>query len=212
MSGGNVRAALQFKREPAHFWWGASCDFAHMAECASVDLVAKRSSKRIVADCQHRYPSPDRSALTQGRPVSHFRSFIGGNRVDIGYHRRLAIELMHGSADFGATLKTTLGREKCRKHLSSLPQWLSLVLLAVLKATWNAVWLALAPVWSQQKFWVQIVQGQSWPVQLQACCATTQVSTAVDKPDNRAHCGRLSDQHCRRGFASAAVLRFGDGI
>ena len=202
---------MQSKREFAHFWGGQTRGYAEGRECGNFDLVAERTSKRSAAFCQHRYPSPDRSAYFQGRPVVPFRPLIGGNRTVIGYHGVLAIEFGTRTADSGAVLKSKLGRKSCRRLLSSLPPLPCLALPVALKATWNAALRAQAQALSLPRFWALTQPAPCLPVRPLACCATTQASTAVNKTDTRAHAGRVNTGNRRGGRTLAAVLRFGDG-
>ena len=207
----NKPSPMQSKREVAHFWGVQTRGYAGGRECGNVDLVAERTSKRSAAICQHRYPSPDRSAYFQGRPVVPFRPRVGGKRTAIGYHGDLAIEFGTRSADSGAVLKLKLGRKSCRRLLSSLPPLPCLALPVALKATWNAVLPAQARALSLPKFWGLTRLAPCLPVRPLACFATTQASTAVNKTDNRAHSGRVTNGNRRGGRALAAVLRFGGG-
>ncbi len=212
ISGGNGLSAPQSKREFAHFWGRQSRHCSTAIYSSSVDIAARRSSKRSVASCQHRYPSLCRSALTQGRPVSVFRRLIGKKRIVIGYHSAEAIEFNAVGADSRATLKNKLGRRLCRKNQSSLPQLPYSALPVVLKATLNVASQVQVQAWSHQKCWAQTAPAQSSQVLPLACCATTQASTAAANLNTRAPLARTYQWNRRRSVPAAAVLRFGDGI
>ncbi len=199
-------------QKPAHFREGQSAGYAPMLDCGSIDNVARRSSKRPAANCQHRYPSPDWSAQFSGRPVFFFRHLIGGKSAVIGYQALMAIEFSARSADSGAALKTMLGRIICIRNLSSSLRLPCLALPVALKVTWNAVLSALARVSLPPKCLALTARVQSLPVQPLAFFVTTQASPPAASHDNRAQSGRLHNRNRRRGQPPAAFSCFGDGI
>ena len=156
----------------------------------------------------YRYPSPDRSAYSPSRPITEIRLPDAETTADIGYHGEFAIHRRAGHANCGAADITTIGLRLCKRHQSSLRQWQYLVWQVALRATWNVALLALVPALWLQKCWVQIAQAQCLPVPLQACCATTQASTAAAKLENRARFGRAINGNRRLGHAPAAVFAF----
>lgn len=171
-------AITQSKREFAYSA-GAKFDvFAIASGLLRNGEATSWPSKRVVAICQHRYPSPDRSAFTTSGPVSIFRSFIGGNRFDIGYQRPGPIECGSVSHNSMAVNTTRLGKERCKRNQSLSLQWPLLVLLVVWTRMWSAALLALVPVWSARKCLARIQQAQPWPVLPSACCVMTQASAA----------------------------------
>jgi hypothetical protein len=148
--GDSVKLPMQSKRESAYLWQGTSGRYANAPMCRTLGVATARSSKRAVVDCQRRYPSPDRSALYKGGPVTFFRRLATNIAIDIGYQPSLAIECIPVGVNFDATSQIKLGRRLCRKNQSSLPQWLCLALPVVLKATWNVALQAQALVLSLQ--------------------------------------------------------------
>lgn len=184
--------------------------FLDFQTCGTVIAVARRSSNRRAACSLYRYPSLDRPAYSPSRPITVFRPSQSENTVDIGYHHDSAMHLRADRVNCGATLTITIGLRLCKRHQSSLQQWQFSVWLAALKATWNAVWQAQAQALWPQNSLEQTAQAQCLPVLPLAYCATTQGSTAAAKVDNRAHRGRINFGNRRRGYAPAAVLRFGD--
>lgn len=204
-------SAIQSKRETAHFWGGRSRRYARRVSCSNINIAATRSSKRVIADCLQRYPSLDRSALSQGRPIAFFCRSTKDIAIVIGYQGGSAIQSAAVGAHSGATSKQKLGRRLCKRNQSLSQLLLYLALPVVLKATWSVASQARAQVLSHLKCWAQTAQAQSWPVLPQVCCATTQASTAAANLNNRALIARTHQSNRRRGISSAAVLRFGDG-
>ena len=211
LSGENGLDNMQSRRECAHFRGGKSRDCSGLVSCFKVSVVARRSSKRPVATCQHRYPSLYRSVPFLGRPVSVFRRLTAKKRIVIGYHSAEAIEFNAVGADSRATLKNKLGRRLCRKNQSSLPQLPYSALPVVLKVTSSVASQVQAQALSQLKCWAQTAQAPFLLAPQLVCCVTTQASTAAAKLNARAPHGRNNHQSRRRGIAPAAVLRFGDG-
>lgn len=200
----------QSKRESADFDISKSEGFAQMQASTSVRHAAGRSSNRSAACFLYRYPSPDRPAHSLSRPTTVFRPSSTKFSVVIGYHVNVAIDLTSVSADCGATLKTTIGRRLCKKHQSSLPQWLCLAWPVASKVTQNVALPVQARALWPLNFLAQTAQVQCLPVQPQAYFVTTQASTPAVNLDNRAHCGRIHFKSRRRGSTPAAVLCFGD--
>ena len=205
----------QLRRESAYFWGGRTCGFATPSECGNVGLAAGRPSKRPAALCQHRYPSPDRSASSQGRPVILFQQadsafWIGGKLTVIEYQAPCPIVFARCRTNSGAALKPKLGKRTCKRHPSSLPLWRPLAWPAASTLTWNAALQAPALVSSHPKHWAPIRQVRRWPVRPLAFCVTTQASAAAHAktfafPKAFDHCSR------RRGHTPAAVLRSEEG-
>ena len=212
----SIVCETQLRRESAYLWGGRTCGFATGSECGSLGHAAGRPSKRPAALCQHRYPSPDRSALSQGRPVILFQrsdsgGLIGGKPTVIEYQGPRPIVFARWRTNSGAALKSMLGKQTCKRHPSSLPQWRPLALLAAWTPTWNAAPLAQVQALSLPKRWAPIRQARRWPVLPLAFCVTTQASAAAHVAKTFAfskafdHCSR------RRGMTPAAVSRSGEG-
>lgn len=202
--------AIQSKRESAYFWGGRSCRFAVVDLCRNIKGATTRSSKRVIADCLQRYPSLDRPALSQGRSVAFYCRSTKDIAIDIGYQAASAIQFGAVGANTGATSKQELGRKLCKRNQSSSQQLLYLDWPVVWTTTWSAALQAQAQVLSLLKFWVLTARARSWQVLPLASFATTQVF-AAKLNNRRANIARLHLWNRRRGFAPAAVLRFGDG-
>lgn len=213
--GRTTAGRAQLRRESAYFWGGRTCGFASRFECGNVGLAAGRPSKRPAALCQHRYPSPDRSASSQGRPVillgrADSASRIGGKLTVIEYQAPCPIVFARCRTNSGAALKPKLGKRTCKRHPSSLPLWRPLASPAALTPTWNAAPQAQVLVSSLPKRWAPIRQARRWPVLPLVFCVMTQVSAAAHAktfalPKAFDHCSR------RRGLTPAAFLRSGEG-
>ncbi len=208
----SYKVAIQSKRESAHFWGIRSRCYASAISSCNINIAGTCSSKRVSADCLQRYPSLDRPALSQGRPIALFCRSTKDIAVDIGYQPGSAIEFSAVGANSGATSKQKLGRRLCKRNQSSSQLLLYLALPVVLKATWSVASQAQALALSLQKYWVQTAQARSWPVLPLACSATTQASTAAANLNTRAPLARTYQWNRRRSVPAAAVLRFGDGI
>ena len=206
----NATLTKQSKREFAYLEMSDDLFFTRQQYCFTNVIVVGLSSNRTATNSLYRYPSPNRSAYSPSRPITVFRRKLHKMQGDIGYHSKIA---MHQGADrtnCGATYKTTIGLRLCKRHQSSLRQWQYLVWQVALRATLSAAWQAQAQALSPQKCLALTALVQCLPVQQPVCCATTQALTAVSKTDNRAHIGRVLNRSRRRGYAPAAVLRFGD--
>ena len=119
--GDSLQGAVQSGREAAYFWGGTSRRFADRSTWSKVNFVTRRNSKRRGTACHVYYPSPHRSALKKGGPVSVFRLFCEKEPSVIGYQRRFVMQVDTGRADHGAIKITKLGGKKCKNHqLSSL--------------------------------------------------------------------------------------------
>jgi hypothetical protein len=200
---------LQSKRETAYCGPHLLQGFAAQQTCVSVIDVARRSSNRLATYFLHRYPSPDRSAYSPGRPITVFRRLAHKYGVVIGYQADLAIDLGADRVNSGATLTTTIGRRLCKRHQSSLRQSQHLVWQGASTLIWNAVWRAQALVLWAHKSLEQIQQQPHWPVPQQACSVTTRAFVAPHV-NSTASFGALNQFNRRRGSTPAAVLCFGD--
>ena len=198
--GDSLRGAVQSGREVAYFWGGTSRRFADRSTWSKIDFVAWRNSKRRGAACHVYYPSPYRSALKKGGPVSVFRSFFEKESGVIGYQRRFVMQVDTGRTDHGAITITKLGGKKCKNHQSSSLQWRSLALQAVLKAMWNVALRAQVPGSLRQKFLTQTGPVQSLQALPQVCCVTTQASTPADNKLLYAFTGRSDHLSRRKGY------------
>lgn len=202
--------AKQSKREFAYSTTRSQQCCSETTTWSNVIDVAGRFSNRSSANSLYRYPSPDRPAYSPSRPITVFRRSAKKTTCDIGYQTGIAIHQGADRTNSGATYKTTIGVRLCKRHQSSSRQWQYSVWQVALKVTQNAALPVQVRALLPQKCWAQIAQAQCLLVQPSAYFATTQVSTAAAKLDNRAHLGRTMNKDRRRGFAPAAVLRFGD--
>lgn len=207
----NRTLTMQSRREIAYFRVVFQQDYSDLRDCGNVTGVAGQKTNDRAAISLYRYPSPDRPAYSPSRPITGFRLFARKNRSDIGYHAEIAIDQGAGCANRGAIdTTTTIGLRLCKRHQSSLRQWQYLVWQVASTTTWSAALPARAQALWPQKCWAQTAQAQCWPVQPQAFFVTTQACAPAAKLDNRAHAGRAMNRNRRRGYAPAAVLRFGD--
>jgi hypothetical protein len=207
----NRMLTMQSRREIAHFRVVSQHDYSGLNYCGNLFCVAGQKMDDPAAISLYRYPSPDRPAYSPSRPITGFRLFARKMRSDIGYHAEIAIDQGAGCANRGAIdTTTTIGLRLCKRHQSSLRQWQYLVWQVASTTTWSAALPARAQALWPQKCWEQTVQAQCWPVQPLAFFVTTQACAPAAKVDNRAHAGRVMNRNRRRGYASAAVLRFGD--
>ncbi|MFQ1700135.1 hypothetical protein ACJ5NV_06020 [Loktanella agnita] len=201
---------LQSKRETAHFGPDKSDRFSDRFCSRIVGLVAACPSKRAVANRLHRYPSPNRSAPIEGRPVSFFRLFSGNNTAVIGYHGVLAIELRANCSMFGAIKNLQIGKKQCKNLRSSSPLWLFWALLAALSQIWSAALPVPVQASSLLRPWALILPVLRWPVLPLVSSATMQASAAAHaKPF--AFSKAIHHDSRRRGITPAAVLRSGEG-
>ncbi len=209
--GENQRKTATQGQMPAHLWGGRSGRFATASECAKIIPAAAQTSSRTVAGYQHLNPSLCRSAPSQGGPVPIFRLFRRIRAVVIGYQSNLTIQCGIVGANSGATAKTKLGRKQCRKHLSSLPQWLCSALQAVLITTSNVALQALALALLPQRYWAQIPLARCLQAQLLVYCVMMQAFVA-HHAKTYALLARQIYWSRRQGHTLAAVLRLGDEI
>ena len=203
-----IQPALS-ERQFAYFRWRAHDGFSSQGGLGLMWTVAARPSKRAVAHYHHRYPSPNRSALTHGRPVSFFRLFEKRKKADIGYHGAFAIELFVNCSMSGAIKHRKLGKYQCKNLHSFSPLWPFWALLAALKVIWSAALPVLVQVWLSLKRLAPIRQVRRWLALLLAFCVTMQ-AFAVRHADLFAFSKAFNHCSRRRGITPAAVLRSGE--
>jgi hypothetical protein len=198
------------QREAAHSVAGLTARFAQAQPCAMIGRAAAVSTAGVTVKSHHGHPSLDRSARFAGGPVSRLSPDMGGNRTVIGYHSNSAIELGAISVDSGAIFqKPSKGRIPCRRNQSSSPSSRLSHFPLVWKAILNAPSLVLVAVWSRLKSWARIVPARCWQVPPSAYSVTTS-AFAHKHVANRTALAKAYIENCRRrGFAPAAVLRFG---
>ena len=184
--------------------------FPCAATCCSVTEVAQLSSQRNVANSRDRYPSPDRPAYSPSRPTTDFRRLSAQLLYDIGYHGDLGVLGGSDCINCDANSETTIGLRLCKRHQSSLRQWQYSVWQVALKTMRNVQSQARALALWLQNCLEQTVQVQWLSVPPLACSATMQAYKPAVKLNTRARTGRLLTRNRHRGFASVAVLRFGD--
>lgn len=207
--GGNAPGCAQSKREFAHSDGVSTMGFARLALECHGDFADGRSSKRSAVICQHRYPSPCRSALFQSRPTS-----LSGDRIVVkaasGLHVQNGLAIAATSVDSARAFETNKGRQQCLRLLrSSLwPQF----------SDWPAVWNPTSSARSQVQPRVRLQPTQQasirqparLPVGPLACCVTTPASAAPHATDHTARHGRTTHLNRRRGRPSAAFSRLKD--
>jgi hypothetical protein len=139
-----------------------------------------------------------------------FRRLSAHLGYDIGYQGDLGVSGRSDCINCDANSETTIGLRLCKRHQSSLRQWQYSVWQVALKTMRSvrsrAQALALWPLSCLE----QTAQVQWLSVPPLACSATTQAFKSAAKLEICAHHGRSMIKNRRRGFALAAVLRFGD--
>ena len=201
----NIALTKQSGRESAYSLSMRQQCFASSCEAGSVILEAADRVYCVGPLSLNRYPSPRRSAYSPSRPTTDFRSLLAVYGPDIGYQGQFATDGLAVRANGGATT-TKIGLRQCRRNRSSLRQWQYLVWQVALKVTSSAALPVQALASWRPKFLVQTAQVPCWLALPPVCFATTLVSTAVSKQDNRAPQARTSIRNRRWGAAPAAVL------
>lgn len=204
----NITLTTQSGREFAYSGLIAQQCCSGQASFANVKNVAGFSSTRPAAIFPYRYLSLDRPAYSHSRPITEFGLQLSKTTDDIGYHGEIVIHRRAGRANCGVADIKTIGLRLCKRHQSSLRQWQYLVWRVALKATQSGASRAQVQAFWPQIFWARTARGQCLRGLPQACFATTQVSTAAVKIDNRAHHGRAMNGNRRRGHPPRAVFAF----
>lgn len=203
--------ASAVQRDTAYVYFAFKKLLASHQYYAKMNIKADRSSKRSAPDTLNRYPSLDRSACSPSRPTAHLRVNSRVGLLAIGYHPERVSVLRTGSAFGRVPYDTTMGREICRKHHSSLRQLPSSVWPGASTMTPNALSQAPVRASSHQSFWALTRLAPCSPVLPQASSVTTLASALANKLRNLApRQGRTTSRNRRRSFASGAVFCFGD--
>ena len=204
----NTALMKQSKREVAYFGQVAQQCFSEQSSFDTVLSAAVTSSTCPVAISTYHYPSPDRPAYSPSRPMTDFRLRTSKMMGDIGYHGEIAIHRGADRTNSGAAEITTIGLRLCKRHQSFSRRWQYLVWQGAWKVTQSAaLQVQQAALWLQ-RCWAQTALAQCLPVLPSVCFATTQVSTAAAKVDNRAPSGRAMNGSRRRGHTPAAAFAF----
>lgn len=203
-------SAAQFEREVADIGRAQHARYLWSHYCAIVRSTTKAPSTLDVVNSLYRYPSPNRPAYSPSGPITVSCLNAARKKYDIGYHSEMGFGANSGRINCDAPSETTIGLRLCKRHQSSLQQWQFLVWLVALTMTSNAALQARA-----QALLPQNCLALTGPVQwllapVLASFVTTQAWPLAAKLDSRAHRGRTINKNRRRGFALAAVLRFGD--
>ena len=203
-------SAAQFEREVADFGRAQHARYLWSHYCGIVRLTTKVPSTLDVVNSLYRYPSPNRPAYSPSGPITVCRRNSARRNYDIGYHSELGFVENSGRINCDAPSETTIGLRLCKRHQSSLQQWQYSVWQVASIMTSNAALQARA-----QALLPQNCLALTGPVQwllapVLASFVTTQAWPLAAKLDTRAHRGRTIKKNRRRGFALAAVLRFGD--
>lgn len=120
MIGNNSPHSMQSKRENAQFPLGVSFGLALSCFACERPVVAWCPSKHQVANCQHCYPSPDRSAPLRSRPISFMRK-ICLNSAIFSRKMKILLESKVNTADSAfACILLLKGRKLCLRNLGSL--------------------------------------------------------------------------------------------
>jgi len=203
-------SAAQFEREVADFGRAQHARYLWSHYCAIVRSTTKAPSTLDVVNSLYRYPSPNRPAYSPSGPITVSCRNSARKKYDIGYHSELGFGANSGRINCDAPSETTIGLRLCKRHQSSLQQWQYSVWLVALRTTWSAALSALELALRPRRSLERTEPVRLPLVQLQVFCAITQASRAAKNLDTRAHRGRTINKNRRRGFALAAVLRFGD--
>ncbi|MFT6945002.1 MAG: hypothetical protein ACJASZ_001868 [Yoonia sp.] len=203
-----VRA--QFQQEAAEIGRLQKVYFHCAATCGRLIELAQLSSQRCVANSRYRYPSPNRPAYSPSRPMTVFRRHSAQFGYDIGYHGDLGVSGRIDCINCDANSETTIGLRLCKRHQSSLRQWRYSVWQVAFKTMRSAQLQAQVLALWLQNCLEQTAQAQWFSVQPLAYSAMTRAYKSANKLDKRAYNGRLLTKNRHRGFASVAVLRFGD--
>ena len=206
----NGKLTKQSKREVAYSDQVAQQYFQGAHSFDRIEHALGHSSTRSVAYSLYRYPSPDRPAYSPSRPITVFRLCSAESACDIGYHDEIVIHRQAGCTHSGATHETTIGLRLCKRHQSSLQQWQYSVWQVASIMTSNAALQARAQALLPQNYLALTGPAQWLLAPVLASFVTTQAWPLAAKLDTRAHRGRTIKKNRRRGFALAAVLRFGD--
>lgn len=209
MIGGSLRKAIHFRRELAHFDADVSNGLAWAINGGRLSVVDTRPSRRLAANCQNRYPSPDRSGLLRAGPVSvsgpRFRPAHGEKPTAIGYHPNMGVDVGVQNGDSVTTFNPQRGRKLCLRNHGSSQLLRHSRLPVALSRTWSVGLLVRLLVLLRLMQLVLIRQLAHLLVALRACCVTMRVSAAAHAKTNRAPlwCATITDavgDHPRRRF------------
>ena len=157
--GGNAPPAIQSRREFAQNSATAAARYARLGLACKRRGAGGCSSKRVPANCQHRYPSPCRSALSQSRSAS---PFWGAEKISaaIRFSAIFGVEFAQRSDDSARVNKTNKGSIPCliSKCSSRPPQPLPLAHAPVSTRMANALLWAQASAVSRVKRSTAIAQ------------------------------------------------------
>ncbi len=172
--GGFAPAGAQSRREIAQIAGLCTGRYARTVTTCHVGFAAGCSSKRASAHCQHRYPSPCRSALSQGRPANPFQG-DDGNWAAKRFDQIFGLELRGFCSESARVNKINKGSIPCLTRSSLSSQLRRLRFRLVPASTQMASAQSSVPVsaaW-RAKRWTTIVRPAHWSVQLAAHWPTT---------------------------------------
>jgi hypothetical protein len=148
--GGNQQIGYQFGRKLAQLLAVEKCSFAAFGFGGNHGFAGSAMKTSDVANCQNRYPSPNRSACVSGGPVSFSRvqkvGYSGRNRVVIAYQPNKGVDVGGQNSESDATFNSHKGKQLCLKFQLFSRRFHSLVLQHVPVSTQMASVRLLAQV------------------------------------------------------------------
>ena len=210
--GQTVQTRAQLGRETAHPRHARNARLACAARACQSWSAGTGSSSPAPAKCQHRYPSPRRSAAITGRPATGVAALVGGISTVIAYQERIALEFGSVNADSTAAVQPKESKTTCAKHLFSSPPPLCSVWPAALSPISSVDSPALPVVPSLPMPWVSTRRPVRLRAPRAACCATMRASAAAQPTKQHAPAGALHHTRPDRrpGCTPAAVFRWKD--
>lgn len=204
--GGFTQRLATSRQETAHFDVTSTGGFSDSDQVCKRAFVAVLYSKRAVAFCQHRYPSPRRSASFQSRPAPHslhLHNICATNR----HYALNYVESGLECADLLRVNQLTESKLSCSKLPGSLLQPPCLAWPVVWKMTQSARSWAPAQAVSQARCSTTIAPQALSLVALSAHYLTTSNAFAAQR---RSATQETQHNRRRRGLSPAAFLRSKD--
>lgn len=173
-----LRTYAKSKQKTAHFGSATIDSCCDSENACNRDFADGCSSKHSDATCQHRYPSPCRSAQFQVRPADGV--FLSAkSRPFAAFACFTALALSGDFADSSGRAHIWKGTIPCLRLLGSLRLPLSSACRPAWTTTQSAHLLALAPVALLAKFWTTIAPRAPLWVALPVHLPTTSKTPAA---------------------------------